>query len=109
MQKQDARNQILDSLWIHEEGTPSIPPPLDATYEFNEAIQYGNLLTKVLLHNPYAASNVIQFKRCAWKNCNHMASRNKKLKRCKQCKKVCYCSIKCQKKDWLYSHKQLCR
>ncbi len=25
---------------------------------------------------------------------------NVKLSRCSQCKKVCYCSVECQKKDW---------
>src|ERR1019366_2063984 len=31
------------------------------------------------------------------------------VKQCTQCKNVSYCSKKCQKKDWLSGHKQLCQ
>ncbi|KUJ22908.1 uncharacterized protein LY89DRAFT_607800 [Mollisia scopiformis] len=31
-----------------------------------------------------------------------------KLNRCSGCRRVCYCSAECQKKDWRRGHKQLC-
>ena len=50
-----------------------------------------------------------------WKNiilqkvCNRCHVRNKKLHKCKQCRKVYYCSRMCQKLDWnIYSHNLTC-
>lgn len=49
-----------------------------------------------------------------WKNvtcikfCNYCKQNNKKLKKCKGCAKVYYCSKLCQKKDWKQGEHSLC-
>ena len=56
--------------------------------------------------------NLASMKQCNWKLCQR---KDIKLKLCKQCKSVYYCSRKCQKKDSIMSahssipHKQRCR
>ncbi|KAF6752925.1 hypothetical protein DFP72DRAFT_904020 [Ephemerocybe angulata] len=42
------------------------------------------------------------------KECGMCNRRGGNMKACAACKKVCYCSVECQKKDWK-SHKQTCQ
>ena len=57
-------------------------------------------------------NNVMMYKECNWVNCT---KKDIKLKRCKKCKSVYYCSKKCQKQDWNLksdgniSHKNVCK
>eukprot|EP01057_Protomagalhaensia_wolfi_P002468 Protomagalhaensia_wolfi_Nauph_80__2467@NODE_2638_length_1032_cov_17_098691_g2066_i0_p1_GENE_NODE_2638_length_1032_cov_17_098691_g2066_i0NODE_2638_length_1032_cov_17_098691_g2066_i0_p1_ORF_typecomplete_len247_score53_48zfMYND/PF01753_18/1_2e12zfC6H2/PF15801_5/0_21Pesticin/PF16754_5/0_11Meleagrin/PF08189_11/1_1e04Meleagrin/PF08189_11/0_055zfHIT/PF04438_16/4zfMss51/PF13824_6/10_NODE_2638_length_1032_cov_17_098691_g2066_i0236976 len=41
------------------------------------------------------------------KHCQNCFKENVKLMKCGKCKKVAYCSVECQKADWMY-HKRLC-
>ena len=40
--------------------------------------------------------------------CSH-CSATKPLEECSRCKKVKYCSVKCQRQDWQKGHKKICR
>ena len=48
--------------------------------------------------------NTMTFKQCNWIKCN---KKNIKLRKCKKCKSVFYCSKQCQKDDWK-AHRQIC-
>ena len=50
-------------------------------------------------------SNLCQLKQCDWKKCKR---KDVKLRRCKKCKKVLYCSKLCQKKHWINGHREIC-
>merc|ERR1719473_645505 len=42
-------------------------------------------------------------------NCDKPESENREFKKCARCRKVLYCSKKCQKKHWKQKHKSVCR
>ena len=70
-------------------------------YDTNEAV------AKILDNEKYVTiiSNIVMFKECNYKKCN---AKDIRLKRCKKCVSVYYCSRLCQKEDWL-SHKCVCK
>ena len=63
--------------------------------------QQSNLLCEIMKpQNITIIGNVLMIKQCNWEYCRR---KSVKLKRCKKCRSVYYCSKLCQKKDW-----QLC-
>lgn len=44
----------------------------------------------------------------AQKMCGHCHKSGAKLLRCGRCKKVYYCNVECQKKDWATNHRAQC-
>lgn len=50
-------------------------------------------------------NNIASLKQCCWYKCR---KKSKKLRKCKACRKLLYCSRLCQKRDWKHSHRQLC-
>eukprot|EP01084_Bolivina_argentea_P258616 436083_1 len=42
------------------------------------------------------------------KECDQCGKKNMKLLKCSYCKKVRYCSRKCQKKAWRFRHRKIC-
>ena len=52
----------------------------------------------------YVAHPQLNASRCA-----HCFGRAKKLRRCSACKRCYYCSVECQKKDWVQGHQLECK
>ena len=50
--------------------------------------------------------NILVRKECNNKQC---LNKNKKLRKCKKCLSVFYCSRLCQKRDWIKTHKYECK
>ena len=50
--------------------------------------------------------HILMMKECNWYQCQ---KKNCKLKKCKRCVSVFYCSKLCQKKDWKTQHKFCCQ
>ena len=64
-------------------------------------------MTAMVVNNESFANticNTMTCKQCNWIKCNE---RNIKLRKCKKCKSVFYCSKQCQKNDW-ETHRQVC-
>ena len=80
-------NEKLASIGFCEVLT--LPSP-DRTHE--ETHRLVNLLTRK-----------VNEKVCS--QCQHLC---KELQRCGGCKRVRYCSVKCQKRDWINGHKDIC-
>ena len=68
--------------------------------EFYQDVFIKNPNYKAILHNCAMA------KQCNYGGCKLM---NKKLRVCKKCKSVYYCSRICQKRDWLNGHSKICK
>ena len=51
-------------------------------------------------------NNLCQLKQCHWNQCK---KKSKKLKKCKNCRQVLYCSRLCQKKHWANGHSDVCK
>ena len=82
---------------------------LDEQYPYATELQYGQTLS--INNNLQILKNMVSMKQCNWKYC---MKKSCKLRRCKKCKSVYYCSKLCQKKDWNLnvdktSHKLRCR
>ena len=85
-------------------------PCMDTKYHIYR--KQGLIMQRAELVSSRVIKNIAACKECNWIDCKR---KNVKLKRCKNCKSVYYCSIKCQKKDWkcsngnVKSHKHYCK
>ena len=70
--------------------------------------QQFNLVENVLMKD-ITDSNYIGWRNLALeKQCQWCRKKNEQLKKCKRCKRVCYCSILCQKQHWVRGHRSEC-
>lgn len=77
-----------------------------------------NSLKKNALYNPGDNQSLKRKLKRAKKNtqkitnrftCNVCGIEGNNLKKCSACKKIYYCSTKCQKHDWIHGHKPICK
>lgn len=75
-------------------------------FDKSQQNEIKSLAVKSRLYNHYLkeSKNVPTMKCC---NCTRTFI-NKRY-RCNGCKKVCYCTQKCQRENWKYAHKEWCR
>ena len=81
---------------------------------YNSRTRTGGILKNVLDNNQNINMifNIASVKQCNWMGC---MKKDCKLRRCRKCKSVYYCSKLCQKKDWILSvnhskpHKYVCQ
>lgn len=70
-------------------------PIFDACFKLMQNDKYINVV-----------NNVLMIKQCQNQKC---MTKNVRLKRCRKCKSVFYCSKQCQKMDWKINHKKKCQ
>ena len=89
----------MEQRWTFVQRKSCIPPP--------HVFYFDDKIVQTLQNEKYVTilNNIAMFKECNYSECN---KKDIRLKRCKNCVSVYYCSRLCQKKDWL-NHKRVCK